>query len=127
MSGHGTARHGALGQSSAQLSPFDTIVAGNFTPPRHAYGCCGGGAQVPDAHSTFTVVAQPSGVLNSDHELTVTGWICVSGVVVVGFAVLDRIVGACSNGEVCAGSRSVTVGCPGAGCAIDCDGLVALE
>jgi hypothetical protein len=34
--GQGTARHGAAGQSSEQLSPFDTIVLGSFTPPRHA-------------------------------------------------------------------------------------------
>jgi hypothetical protein len=125
--GQGTVRHGAAGQSSEQLSPFDTIVAGSFTPPRHAYDCSGGAMHVPVVHSILIEVAHPAGVLNSDHAVTVTDCGVGAAVVVVGFAVLDSTVGACSNGPGCDGSGSLIAGCPGAGCAIDCDGLVALE
>jgi len=116
-----------VGQSSAQVSPFEMIVAGSVTPPGQSYGCSGGAAQVPLVHSILIDVAQPLGVLNSDHVVTVTGCGGGAALVVVGFAVLDSTVGACSYGPGCAGSGSLIAGCPGAGCAINCDGLVALE
>jgi hypothetical protein len=126
--GHGTARHGAIGQSSEQVSPFDTIVAGIATPPRHAYVWAGGGSHAaPAAHSSFAVVAQPALVLNSDHAVTATGGCCGVGFVVVGEPVADKIVGACSYGAGCVSEGSAAVGWPGGGCAIGCDGRLLLE
>jgi hypothetical protein len=115
-------------QSSEQLSPFDTIVAGSFTPPRHAYVCAGGGVHgVVAAHSTFAAVAQPSLVLNSDHAVTATGGCSGVVLVVVGEPVADSSVGACSYGAGCVSDGSAAVGCPGGGCAIGCDGRLLLE
>lgn len=110
------------------MSPFDTIVAGNFTPPRHAYVSAGGGAHpAPAAHSIFAVVAQPSFVLNNDHAVTTTGACCGVELVVVGEPVADKIVGACSYGAGCVSEGSAAVGWPGGGCAIGCDGRLLLE